>query len=172
MARRSIPWILAFGFVLAGCQPAEVEEAVEEIAPAQMEAVAPAMDELEAAFVAAYDAQDAAGLAALFTDDGTQSPPLSPMLDKAGIEAAYVEQFAAGPAIALAVERQGMVTSGGTTVAWGYFTLTAEGDEEPTATGRYGVRCAQQDDGSWKIAGHMWNYELPPPGFGQMEAME
>jgi len=39
-------------------------------------------------WIEAYNSGDAAALAALFAEDGTQAPPGSPALDRAAIEAA------------------------------------------------------------------------------------
>jgi uncharacterized protein (TIGR02246 family) len=169
--RRYSTGMLALAFAFGGCQPAETPEtAGEEVAT---ESAVQAMDDIRTAFIDAYNAADAAGLAALFAEDGKQSPPLSPVLDRAGIEASYAEQFAAAAGLSLGVEQEDVVVSGDMAVGWGNFTLTAEGAEEPTATGRYGVVCRQDAEGDWKIVHHMWNYETPPPALGaEPEVME
>ena len=168
-----------FGLValvlVAACAPQETAEAdadaTYEAAPAvDMSAVEAAMDAIEAGYVAAYNAGDAAGIAALFADDGTQSPPLMPRHDKAGVEAMYSAQFEAMETQQLEVMREGYVTDGNRTVSWGGFrvVMTPTGGEPVESTGRYGVVNRQDPDGSWKIVGHMFNYEVPPPGFGEM----
>lgn len=163
------------GLVLvAACAQQETAEVKEDAAPkteaVDMAAMEAAMDGIEADYVAAYNAGDAAGIAALFAEDGVQSPPLMPQLDKAGVEAMYAAQFEGMDAQQLEVMREGYVTDGNHTVSWGGFrvVMTPTGGEPVEATGRYGVVNRQDPDGSWKIVGHMFNYEVPPPGFGQM----
>lgn len=166
---------LAALVLVAACAPQETAEAdadaTYESAPAvDMSAVEAAMDGIEAGYVAAYNAGDAAGIAALFADDGVQSPPLMPQLDKAGVEAMYSAQFETMEAQQLEVMREGYVTDGEHAVSWGGFrvVMTPTGGEPVESTGRYGVVNRQDPDGTWKIVGHMFNYEVPPPGFGEM----
>jgi uncharacterized protein (TIGR02246 family) len=160
--------------LVAACAQQETAEVKEDAAPkmetVDMAAMEAAMDGIEADYVAAYNAGDAAGIAALFADDGVQSPPLMPQLDKAGVEAMYTAQFEGMEAQQLEVIREGYVTDGKHVVSWGGFrvVMTPTGGEPVEATGRYGVVNRQDPDGSWKIVGHMFNYEVPPPGFGQM----
>jgi uncharacterized protein (TIGR02246 family) len=160
--------------LVAACAQQETAEVKEDAAPkteaVDMAAMEAAMDGIEADYVAAYNAGDAAGIAALFAEDGVQSPPLMPQLDKAGVEAMYAAQFEGMDAQQLEVMREGYVTDGNHTVSWGGFrvVMTPTGGEPVEATGRYGVVNRQDPDGSWKIVGHMFNYEVPPPGFGQM----
>ncbi len=164
---------LALVVLVAACTPQETadvaEEAYAEAEQMDMAALAEGMDALEAAYIAAYDAGDAAGLAALFSADAMQSPPMSPALDVAGIEAMYAAQFAEGLGFALTVEREDFVASGDMVVAWGSFEVNAapEGMDPIMANGRYGTVVKKQADGSWKIFRHMFNYETPPPGFGE-----
>lgn len=171
--RRGI-WLAIAAVALSGaCAPQETAEVEEGAAPMEkvdMAAVTAAMDAVEADYIAAYNAGDAAGIAALFAEDGYQSPPLQPRLDKAGIEANYAAQFETLSATSLEVMREDFVTDGTRTVAWGGFraTLTPIDGDPVEATGRYGVVSMLQPDGSWKIVGHMFNYEVPPPGFGEM----
>jgi len=168
-------WLAAAMLSLAvGCAPQDAGQAAREAETtadegmSDMAATESAMDEMEAAFIAAYDAGDAGALAALWAPDGTQAPPLSETLDRAGIEANYTAQFADGVPMALEVMREGMVVSGGMVAAWGGFVVTmSPPDGEPiVSNGRYGIVCRQEPDGTWKIFRQMFNYEVPPPGFG------
>jgi hypothetical protein len=54
-------------------------------------------------------------------------------------------------------------------VSWGGYvaTVAAEGAEPFEVTGRYGSVNRQEADGTWKIYRHIFNYIVPPPGFGQ-----
>jgi ketosteroid isomerase-like protein len=148
---------------------AEMAAVAMDVAVADHAAVEQAMDEIEAAYIAAYNAGDAAGLADLWAADGTQAPPLSPVLDPAGIAETYAASFAAGVPQELKVMREDFVAVGGVAAAWGAFEVTAtppEGDLI-VSSGRYGVVCRQEPDGTWKIYRHMFNYEVPPPGYGE-----
>lgn len=165
---------LAALVLVAACAQQETAEVKEDAAPkvekVDRAALEAAMDAIEADYIAAYNAGDAAGIAALFADDGVQSPPLMPQLDKAGVEAMYAAQFDGMEALQLEVMREGYVADGKQTVSWGGFrvVMTPTDGEPIEATGRYGVVNRQDPDGTWKIVGHMFNYEVPPPGFGQM----
>ena len=165
---------LAALVLVAACAQQETAEVKEDAAPkvekVDRAALEAAIDGIEAGYVAAYNAGDAAGIAALFANDGVQSPPLMPQLDKAGVEAMYAAQFEGMEAQQLEVMREGYVTDGKQTVSWGGFrvVMTPAGGEPVEATGRYGVVNRQDPDGTWKIVGHMFNYEVPPPGFGEM----
>jgi len=124
---------------------------------------------IEEAYIVGYNGGDAAGLAALFTEDGMMSPPLSPALGRAEIEANYVASFEAGIPMTLEIMREDFLVSGSMAVGWGSFQVTAtppEGDPF-TATGRYGSVMRMDADGTWKLFRHMFNYEVPPPGFGE-----
>jgi ketosteroid isomerase-like protein len=171
------PW-LALGVValLVGCAPQDSGAAAEQAATTADEGTMDAaeaeaaMDQIEADYIAAYNAGDAAGLASLWAPDGTQAPPLSETLDRAGVEATYAASFAEGVPMELEVMREGMVASGDMAAGWGGFVVTMSPEEgEPIVTsGRYGVVIRQEPDGSWKILRHMFNYEVPPPGFPAM----
>ena len=175
MKARHWTWLPAAALVLfAGCaqQDAAYEEAAADVAEA-MEvdhaAFEAGLDALQDAYIAGYDASDAAALAGLFADDAMMSPPLSPALDKAGIEAMYTEMFGAGMSSALEIMREGYILSGDEAVGWGSFAVTMAGpDGEPTtATGRYGSVMKMDMDGNWKLFRHMFNWEVAPPGFGE-----
>lgn len=176
MIRGRILWpLLALVVLLAACATQDAADYAEEAAEVgaalvlDAEAAAAVVDELEQAYVAAYDAEDAAGIAVLFAADGTQARPLGASMDVAGIEAAYAEQFAAGGDYSLEVMREDMVVADGWIVSWGGYvaTVAAEGAEPFEVTGRYGSVNRQEADGTWKIYRHIFNYIVPPPGFGQ-----
>jgi ketosteroid isomerase-like protein len=181
MMGKKTPWLAMTMIALAAaCAPQDSGDTVEYAETTADEgmmdtaAAEAAMDRIEADYIAAYNAGDAAGLASLWAPDGTQAPPLTGTLDRAGVEETYAASFAEGIPMELEVMRDGMVASGDMAVGWGGFVVTmtpAEG--EPIVTsGRYGVVIREEPDGSWKILRHMFNYEVPPPGFGMMEEME
>jgi len=171
------PWLaVAMVSLVAACAPQDGGQAAQEAettaneGTTDMAAIESAMDKVEADFIAAYDAGDAGALAALWAPDGTQAPPLSETLDRDGIEEQYAAQFAENPPLSLEVMREGLVASGDMVAGWGGFvvTITPPEGEPIVSNGRYGVVCRQEPDGSWKILRHMFNYEVPPPGFGNM----
>lgn len=183
MIRFRRTWFLLPALVLlAGCGESEREEMAEEIQEkaavaaktaeklvegkaANMKAAQVAADEIEAAFIKAYNAENAAGIAALFADDGTIAPPGMVSLEKPAIATYYMSQFESGGDFTLEVEREDMVVSGDRSVAWGGFasSVIMEGAAPIVATGRYGVVSHRQADGTWKIYRHMFNYITPPP---------
>jgi ketosteroid isomerase-like protein len=160
--------------LLMACAPqdssdAEANAYAQDAVKVDRAAVGRALDALQDAYVAAFNGGDAAGIAALFSADGRMSPPLSPALDVAGIEEDYTASFASGVPTKLEVMREDFVAADGMVVGWGTFTVTmtpAEGDPI-VSTGRYGSVCRRDPDGTLKIFRHMYNYEVPPPGFGE-----
>jgi len=174
MMRGRMLWpALALVALSAACAPQETADVTEEVAEAaaqvlDAEAAAAVVDAMEQGYIDTYGAEDAAGLAALFAADGTQARPLMPSLDVAGIQAASETTFASGADYSLEVEREGMVVADGWIVSWGGFVATVVA-EPVTVTGRYGTIQRQEPDGTWKIYRHIFNYEVPPPGFGLEE---
>jgi ketosteroid isomerase-like protein len=166
---------LALVALLAACATQDAadyaEESAEAVASAVLgaEAAAAVLDGIEQAFIGAYNGGDAEGIAALFTADGTQASPLVPTLDQAGIVEAYNAQFAAGGDRVLDVMREDILVGDGYMSAWGGWvvTLTVEGAEPVEMNGRWGSVYRLEADGSWKIYRHMFNYVVPPEGFGQ-----
>jgi ketosteroid isomerase-like protein len=120
---------------------------------------------IEAEYIAAYDAENGAGIAALFAGDGTIAPPGMASIKQGGIAAYYDAQFASGADFSLTVEREGMFASGDMSVAWGGYvvTMVMEGADPILTDGRYGAISKRQADGSWKLYRHMFNYITPPP---------
>ena len=167
---------LAFVALLVACAAQETADVTEDVTEAatqvlDAEAAAAVVDAMEQGYIDAYGAEDGAGIAALFAADGTQARPLEPTLDVAGIEAANETTFASGADYSLEVEREGMVVADGWITSWGGFlaTVVAEGAEPVTVTGRYGTIQRLEPDGTWKVYRHIFNYEVPPPGFGMEE---
>ena len=170
MIRVHAPWLLfAAAVIVTGCaqQDAATAETAEVSEKKQEDLVKAeaATDEIEAAFIAAYSAEDGAGIAALFSPDGTIAPPELMSIEQPSIADFYNAQFASGADFTLEVEREDMVVAGKTTVAWGGFatSVIVEGAEPIVTTGRYGVVSRLQADGTWKIYRHMFNYITPPP---------
>jgi len=175
MIRGRILWpTLAFVALLVACAPQETADVAEEVTEAasqvlDAEAAAAVVDAIEQGYIDAYGAEDAAGIVAVFTADGTQAQPLMPTLDLAGIGSTYEANFASGADYSLEVMREDMVVADGWITSWGGYvaTVVAEGAEPVEVIGRYGAVHRQEADGTWKIYRHIFNYEVPPPGFGE-----
>lgn len=172
MIYRRILWLLPLvAAAVLACAEAEDnmndDEAYETAAEMKVDVqgVGQAMTDLENAYIEAYNGGDAAGVAALFATDGTQSPPDGPSLDPAGIEADLTATFGSGASFSLTIEREDVIVGKGRAASWGGFTVTvaAPGAEPATYNGRYGVVVRQEPDGTWKILRHLFNYENPPP---------
>ena len=171
------PWLLmAAAALITGCaqqdaatgETAEVAEEAKQAAEMRndrMKVAEAAVEEIEAAFIAAYNAEDGEGIAALFAPDGSIAPPELMSLEQPAIAEYYNAQFASGGDFTLEGEREEVIVAGKATVAWGGYAASVlmEGAETVVTTGRYGVVSKLQEDGSWKIYRHMFNYITPPP---------
>lgn len=124
-----------------------------------------ASDATEAAYIAAYNAEDGAGIAALFAPDALIAPPEMASIKQSGIAAYYDAQFSSGADFTLTVDREGIVVSGDMSVAWGTYvaTMAMEGADPIATDGRYSAISKRQADGSWKLYRHMFNFINPPP---------
>jgi len=177
MIRVRATWmLLAAAVLVSGCaqqdaataEEAEVSEKAKQVVEkkqAYMKEAEAAVEKIEAGFVAAYNAEDGAGIAALFAPDGTIAPPELMSLEQPAIADYYNAQFASGGDFTLEVEREEVVVGGKTAVSWGGYAASVlmEGAEPVVTTGRYGVVSKLQEDGTWKIYRHLFNYITPPP---------
>jgi ketosteroid isomerase-like protein len=170
--RRSLLAVVGLALFTA-CYPQdcpEVEtEAADKVAKVDIAAFEQGLTAIEEGYVAAYNSGDAAGIAALFTEDGMLSAPLAASVDPAGIEAMYGASFEAGVPMVLEVMREDYMVAGEMAIGWGAFQVTATPPEgEPfVSSGGYGSVMRMEADGTWKLFRHMYNYEVPPPGFGE-----
>ncbi len=173
---RSSWLLLAAAVLVTGCaqqdagtaETAEVAEKAKqavEMREARMKEAAAAVEKIESAFIAAYNAEDGDGIAALFAPDGTIAPPELMSLEQTAIADYYNAQFASGGDFTLEVELEEIAVAGKTVVSWGGYAASVlmEGADPVVTTGRYGVVSRLQEDGSWKIYRHMFNYITPPP---------
>jgi uncharacterized protein (TIGR02246 family) len=116
------------------------------------------IDSVNQNFMDAFSRADAAGIAALYTEDTKLLPPGFPMMTgKEAVQSFWQGAINSGVTEAkletLELESQGNLAS-----EIGRFTLTVQlqGSETTTMTGKYVVVWKKQD-GSWKLHIDIWN---------------
>jgi len=133
---------------------------------AMVEKVTAAIEAADAEFVKAFNAGDAAGVAALYTEDAVVMPPGQPAVEGRGaIESTMAEMLAAagGPQLSLTTDDIELMMSPGvghTAVATGTWTMNAA-DGSHLDHGKAMVVWRQTDDG-WKLSRDMWNSDMTP----------
>lgn len=107
---------------------------------------------LQAAFIAAVEAEDSEAIGGLFSEDAdSYSPGTHHVRGRAAVAADWQGFFDAFDAISLALETHGSAGAGDTYAAWGVWTMSqtpAAGGESFTLTGRF-MDVQRQVDGRW-----------------------
>ncbi len=125
-----------------------------------------AIEDAEATFTAAFNRGDAAGVAALYTENATLLPPNSEMIQgRQGIQ----DFWNGGLQMGLKDVTLTTVDVGGngdTAYSTGKYTLNIqpEGQEGMSDSGKYVVIWKRLADGTWKYHVDIWNSSLPMPG--------
>ena len=119
----------------------------------------PALTKVAEAFTAAFNAKDAAKVAALYTEDATFMPPNEPMVSgRANIQAWFQKGMDDGFS-----DLRLMPTESSTRTGLGFeagtYTIAFKGG---TDKGKY-VEVFKQVGGQWRIAYDIFNSDLPPP---------
>ena len=120
-------------------------------------------------FKAAFNSGNAAGVAALYTDNATLMPPNSEAIHgKQGIQ----EYWNAGIEMGLKdlqLTIMDVKVSGDTAYESGKYTIKVpvEGQKDITDSGKYLVVWKQQNDGAWKLHSDIWNSSMPMPQAGE-----
>ena len=161
-----------FAIILAGCaqEGAEQAQQMEMAAAVDMVALEATMNENRGAWEQAYEAGDAAGVAAQYADDAIYMAPYAEaQTGRPAIEQALTEN------IAMLVNRAIEITPGergaSGDLAWetGTYTQTAQVEGQPYEDyGKYLVLAKRQADGSWMILAHIFNTNLPREMGGEM----
>ena len=155
---------VCLGFVACAQQAEEEAAAGMEMAAMDMAAVDMAMSEIETAWKQAYDAGDAAGIAALYTDDAIyMAPYMEATRGRAAVEARMTEQMGMTSSRQITINRTDY--GGGGDVTFGVGTYGVEmqmtGAAGPmTDSGKYVTIAKRGADGSWKIHVHIWNTNM------------
>jgi len=125
-----------------------------------------AIEEGSAKWTEAYNRGDAAGVAALYTEDATAMPPNSEMVKgRQGIQGLWNNLMTMGVKdVKLTTTDVG--GNGNTTYEIGNYSLTIqpEGQAAMTDSGKYVVVWKRQADGTWKLHVDIWNSNMPLPG--------
>ena len=122
---------------------------------------------LQAAFVAAVEAEDATALGNLFTEDAdSYSPGTHHVRGRAAVAADWQGFFDAFDAISLTLDMHGSAGLGDSHAAWGEWTMSqtpAGGGDAFTLTGRF-MDIQSRIDGRWYYrADHASVSPAPPP---------
>jgi uncharacterized protein (TIGR02246 family) len=166
MMRRSILTLLGAGFAVGAFAcgpPPQQAESIGQESPSY-EADKATLTELVEVFDAGMNAGDADAIVALFVDDGAASmPPNAPnVYGRENLRAFYEEFFAQG-AVAVDNQVEEIFVDGDLAVSFGTYTLTVtpEGGEAMSDSGKWVAASQRQADGSWRTLRNAWSSELP-----------
>ena len=116
-------------------------------------------------FSARYERGDAAGMAALYTDDGVALPPgRAAVRGRAALEAYW--RLAPGSRVTHhRVTPDSVVLAGPVAYDWGTYEARGAGADGKawTAYGKYVIVWRETTPGTWRMHVDMWN-AAPPPG--------
>ena len=134
----------------AACKPAEEKTAKVDTAAAEQ-----AIRDKEAAWMAAYNKHDPAGLMSQYEDDASSANAGMALITDAAARKAYLEGVAADPALKVdfASDRVIVASSGDLASSRGHysFTFTDAATKQPkTESGSYLTVYRKAADGSWK----------------------
>jgi uncharacterized protein (TIGR02246 family) len=125
----------------------------------------PALDKLAKEFMAAFNAKDAAKVAALYAEDAVLMPPDTPIVKgRAGIEAHYKREFQQGVSNLQLRPTESAIT-GAQGFEVGTSTVTVKTDTTTvTDNGKY-MTLFKRVGSDWKISYDIFNSDqaMPPP---------
>jgi uncharacterized protein (TIGR02246 family) len=152
--------LVAGGLLVAACGGAAPE------APAAAPADPAPIHAMRASFQTAYNAGDAAAVAALYEDDAIAMPDHRPLIEgRAAIQQWLQETFAQFTP-KLTLTSGDLEITGDLAHEHGSYTLTLTpkaGGEAMSENGKYLVILKRQADGAWKLHHNITNSNEPPP---------
>ena len=154
-------WIVVTLAALAAAAPAALagQDQASEMAHDHGD-VGAALEAATEAFVNAYNAGDAAGVAALYAEDATVMPPnAEPAVGREAIEATMRAELDAAPGFSLALETTSLEVTGDVAVELGRYVVTdPEGGHADHGSF---IAYWKRVDGEWKMAADIWNSSMP-----------
>ncbi|HUP47582.1 MAG TPA: SgcJ/EcaC family oxidoreductase [Thermoanaerobaculia bacterium] len=157
--------LISLSLMVPGCQQAEVPAepaASEQLATPDPAASRQDIERLRDEWLAAAERDDAAAVAALYTDDAVVASPDNPPAEgRQAIEALWTRNFPM--ASGLEVRSSRIEASGDLAYDYGEFSqrITPPKGKPMDVTGRYLVVLQRQPDGAWKITRHV-SFNMPP----------
>ncbi len=144
---RVATWLAAAGLSSAACAPAPVPEAFPQ--------------EVADAWVERYELHDAAGLAALYTEDAQLLPPDAEIVSgRAAIQEFFARENPPGSA---GIEIATIETRVFGDYAYRQGTVRFQGpDGEAVSAGKF-IGLWKKADGEWRIYRDIWNTNAPSP---------
>lgn len=159
--------LIVLGLLMTNVDSAMAQQAKSATKPEAFDAVAvrKAIAAENAKWLEAFNRGDAAGVAALYTDDATVLPPNSEM-----IQGRQAIQSYWSDGIQMGLKDASFTTvnvGGGGDMAYeiGKYTIKiqAASQEAMTDSGKYVVVWKRQADGTWKLQADIWNSSMPMP---------
>jgi uncharacterized protein (TIGR02246 family) len=157
--------LISLSLLVPGCRQAEVpaeSPASEQLATPDPAAAQQEIERLRDEWVAASERDDAAAVAALYTDDAVVASPDDPPAEgREAIQALWTRNFPM--ASGLEVRSAKLEASGDFAYDYGEFSqrITPPKGKPMDVTGKYLVVLKRQPDGAWKIAKHV-SFNMPP----------
>ena len=114
-------------------------------------------------FEEAFNRGDAAGCAAVYTDDASIMPPDSPILTGKQAAQGYWQAVMDMGIKSVALQTMDLEDHGDTAIERGAATLDIQAEEGKTiqATAKFVVIWKRQDDGAWKWDVDCFNFDAP-----------
>ncbi|UCC84944.1 MAG: SgcJ/EcaC family oxidoreductase [Gemmatimonadota bacterium] len=158
--------VLVPGLGLVACAEQAGEEGAQTMEMAMsvdMEALGEAIAEVNANWAEAFQAGDAATLAAMYTEDAFRLAPNEPTLrGREAMEQAFVTLMESTTARTITINTTEYGGAGNLAYSIGTYAVTYEAEAgSDQEEGKYLVLSKLGDDGSWKIYAHMWSSDIP-----------